>query len=193
MSNGTGAKAYFSGYGERVIPLPKELRRRPVVIETWGWIASLGFEVIGVTEPRGRYTERGLGSSGIGRERGHILLAPGECESVRIQRGWKMRGRWKIRFLDAMSVGELPREAKGGVSRVFQRPEPGTRLAVEFGDKGGRLAIYNEEGRCVRVLCGRSNRFRDVVVVPDAAGVLAVEGETLKWGSMFPWSLKVQP
>jgi hypothetical protein len=173
--------------------LPKELRRRPVVIETWGWIGSLGFEVIGVTEPRGRYTERGLGSSGFGRERGHILLAPGECESVRIKRGWKMHGRWKVRFLDAMSVGELPREAQGGVSRVFQRPEPGTRLAVEFGDIGGRLAIYNEQGRCVRVLCGRSNRFRDVVVVPDAAGVLAVEGENLKWGAMHRWSLKVQP
>lgn len=192
MSIEAAAETYFSGYGERVIELPKELRRRAVVIEAWGWVGSMGFEVIGVTEPAGRYTERPLGSSGMGREKGHVLLAPGECESVRIRRGWKMSGRWKVRFLDAMSVGELPVDARGRASRVFKCPEPGTRLAVEFGDTGGRLAIYNEAGRSVRVLAGRSNRFTDLVVVPDVAGVLAVEGESSKWGVMSPWSVKAQ-
>ncbi|MEV0495929.1 hypothetical protein [Streptomyces atratus] len=192
MSIDASVGTSFSGYGERVIELSKELQRRAVVIEAWGWVGSLGFEVIGVTEPAGRYTERPLGDSGIGREKGHILLAPGECEAVRIRRGWKMSGRWKVRFLDALSVGEFPLEARGGASRLFTCPAPGTKLAVEFGDGGGRLAIYNEAGRCVRVLAGRSNRFKDVVVVPAVAGVMAVEGEELKWGAMTPWSVKTQ-
>lgn len=192
MSGKAGEKWYFSGYGERVIELPEELRRRPVVIEAWGWIGSGSFQVIGVTSPRGRHTERELGSSGTGRERAHILLAPGECDAVRIKRGVKMSGRWKIRFLDAMSVEPLPAKVRGEASRLFQCPAPGTRLAVEFGDVGGRLAIYDDDGRCTRVLAGRRNRFRDVVVVPDAAGVLAVEGEELKWRAMNPWSLEVQ-
>ncbi|MET9759899.1 hypothetical protein ABZ016_12700 [Streptomyces sp. NPDC006372] len=163
-----------------------------MVIEAWGWIASLGFEVVGVTEPRGRYTEQPAGSSGIGRERAHILLEPGQCESVRIMRGWKMSGRWKIRFLDAMSVGPLPPNIKGGASQFFQCPAPGTRLAVAFGDVGGRIGIYNEKGRCIRVLAGRGHRFDDVVTVPDVTGVLAVEGAELKWGPMTEWSLRTE-
>ncbi|MFI0810918.1 hypothetical protein [Streptomyces echinatus] len=192
MLGRSGAENYFSGYRSHVIEVPKELRGRPVVIEAWGWIASLGFEVVGVTEPRGRYTEKYVGSSGIGRERAHILLEPGQCESVRILRGWKMSGRWKIRFLDAMSVGPLPPKVKGGASRFFQCPAPGSRLAVAFGDAGGRLGIYNEKGRCIRVLAGRGHRFDDLVVVPDVTGVLAVEGPELKWGSMTQWSLRIE-
>ncbi|MBR8641299.1 hypothetical protein KEF29_23200 [Streptomyces tuirus] len=173
--------------------MPEELRERPVVIEAWGWIGSAsGFEVVGVTEPRGRYTETYAGRSGSGREGAHILLEPGQCDSVRIMRGWKMSGRWKIRFLDATSMPPLPPKVKGGASRFFQCPAPGTRIAAEFGDAGGRLGIYNDKGRCVRVLAGRDHRFDDVVVVPDVKGVLAVERPELKWGPMTKWSLRVQ-
>ncbi|WP_037672739.1 hypothetical protein [Streptomyces griseus] len=182
MRDAPGTETGSSGYRSRVVGLPKQLRGRPVVIEAWGWIASPGFEVVGVTEPRGRYTEKYAGSSGFGRERAHILLEPGQCESVRIMRGLKMSGRWKIRFLDAMSMGPLPPAAKGGASRFFQCPAPGTRIAARFGDSGGRLGIYNDKGRCVRVLAGRGHRFDDVVVVPEVHGVLAVERPESKWG-----------
>ncbi|POX55293.1 hypothetical protein C3489_10865 [Streptomyces sp. Ru71] len=103
-----------------------------------------------------------------------------------------MSGRWKIRFLDAMSVGPLPPKAKGSASRFFQCPAPGTRLTAEFGDAGGRLGIYNEMGRCIRVLAGRSHRFDDVIVVPDVNGVLAIEGPELKGGPMTTWSLRIE-
>ncbi|MFC4469945.1 hypothetical protein ACFPH6_36520 [Streptomyces xiangluensis] len=63
---------------------------------------------------------------------------------------------------------------------------------MDFDDAGGRLAIYNEQGRCIRVLAGRSHRFDDVVVVPDVSGVLSVEGPELKWGAMTTWSLQIE-
>ncbi|WP_146075300.1 hypothetical protein [Streptomyces sp. Ru71] len=94
--------------------------------------------------------------------------------------------------MDAMSVGPLPPKAKGSASRFFQCPAPGTRLTAEFGDAGGRLGIYNEMGRCIRVLAGRSHRFDDVIVVPDVNGVLAIEGPELKGGPMTTWSLRIE-
>ncbi|QIQ03546.1 hypothetical protein [Streptomyces liangshanensis] len=173
--------------------VPERLRGRPVRIEAWGWIGSLGFEVVGVTEPQGRYTENDAGSSGIGREKSHILLVPGQCESVRIKRGWKMSGRWKIRFADAMPAEPLPPKAKGATSRLFRCPAPGTRLAVEFGDSGGRLTVYNEEGRRIATLAGREHQFNDAVVIPKVKGLLAVESTVAKWGPMTHWSLRTEP
>jgi hypothetical protein len=194
MFGRSSAQNYFSGYASRVVEVPEELRGRPVVIEAWGWIGdAAGFAVVGVTEPRGRYTEKHAGSSGpMPGRKAHILLEPGQCESVRIVRGWRMSGRWKIRFLDAMSVEPLPPGVKGTASRFFQCPAPGTRLVATFGDAGGRLGIYNEKGRCVRVLAGRGHRFDADVVVPDVEGVLAVEGPDMKWGPMTTWSLRTE-
>ncbi|CAL9530229.1 hypothetical protein [Streptomyces sp. enrichment culture] len=162
---GTGdRKNYFSGYKSRVLEVPEELRGRAVIVEAWRWSGSTGgFE-----------------------------LEPGQCEEVRLIRGYKMLGRWKVRFVDAMSAGPLPARVKGGASRFFQCPAPGTRIAAEFGDAGGRLGVYNEQGRCIRVLAGRSHRFDDVVTVPEVQGLLAVEGPELKWGPMTKWSLRVQ-
>ncbi|MBL1081463.1 hypothetical protein JK359_05630 [Streptomyces actinomycinicus] len=185
---------YFSGYGSRVLEIPKELRGRAVIVEAWGWLGSGGgFQVVGVNRPGGRYTEKTAGESGAMREKAHILLGPGECDEVRIIRGWKMQGRWKVRFVDAMSVGPLPPKAQGGASRFFRCPAPGARISAEFGDAGGRLGIYDERGRCIRVLAGRGHRFDDVVTVPDVQGVLAVEGPELKWGPMTAWSLRTGP
>ncbi|MFJ2650390.1 hypothetical protein ACIO1C_27170 [Streptomyces sp. NPDC087420] len=172
--------------------MPKKLRERPVRIEAWGRFPSMGFKVVGVTEPGGRYTENHAGTSGIGRERAHILLVPGQCASVRIMRGWKMSGRWKIRFVDAMIAEPLPPKVKATVSQLFQCPAPGTRIAATFGDAGGRLAIYNEKGRRIATLTGREHRFDDVVVVPDVKGLLAVEGPESKWGPMTRWSLRTE-
>lgn len=186
-------KNYFSGFRSRVLEIPEELRGRAVIAEAWGWIGSAGgFQVVGVTRPRGRYTEKTAGSAGVGRDVAHILVEPGQCEQVRIIRGYRMQGRWKVRFVDAMSVGPLSARAKGCASRFFQCPAPGTQIAAEFGDAGGRLGIYNEQGRCIRVLAGRSHRFDEVVTVPDVQGLLAVEGPELKWGPMTKWSLRIQ-
>ena len=184
---------YFSGYRSRVVEVPKELLNRPVVIEAWGWIASLGFEVVGVTEPGGRYTEKHAGESGIGREKSHILLETGQCESVRIMRGLNMSGRWKIRFADAMSVGPLPPKVKGGASRLFQCPAPGTRIFAEFGDSGGQLILYNDKGKRIRTLAGREHRFNEVVVIPEVKGaLLAVGSMHTLWHPMRPWSLRIE-
>ena len=183
---------YFSGYGSRVVEVPKALHGRPVVIEAWGWIASLGFEVVGLSEPEGRYTETHAGSSGIGREKSHILLAAGQYESVRIERGWKMSGRWKIRFAHALSVEPLPLEVKGSASRLFRRPAPGTRVAVEFGSAGGRLVLYNDKGKRIRTFTERGHRFSDVIVLPHEKGLLSVETPVARWGPMTPWSLRIE-
>ncbi|KOX05208.1 hypothetical protein ADL04_06930 [Streptomyces sp. NRRL B-3648] len=143
--------------------VPEELHGRAVVVEAWGWLGSAGgFQVVGVTRPRGRYTEKRAGESGATREKAHILLEPGECEEVRIIRGTHMSGRWKVRFLDAMSVEAMPSKVRGGASRFFRCPARGTRIAAQFGDAGGRLGVYDERGRCTRVLAGRGHRFDDV-------------------------------
>lgn len=187
-----GQKSFFSGYRSRIVPVPDELRGRAVVVEAWGWLGSAGgFQVVGVTRPRGRYTEKRAGESGVMREKAHILLEPGECEELRIIRGTHMAGRWKVRFLDAMSVEAMPSKVRGGASRFFRCPAPGTRIAARFGDAGGRLGVYDERGRCIRVLAGRGHRFDDVVTVPDVKGLLAVEGPELKWGPLTKWSLEV--
>lgn len=188
-------KNYFSGYKSRILEIPEELRGRAVIVEARGWIGSSGgFEVVGVTRPGGRYTEQRAGYTGTGsRQATHILLEPGECEEVRIIRGHKMEGRWKVRFLDAMTVGPLPTEVSGTSTRLFQCPAPGTRIAAEFGNIGGRLAIYDERGRRTRVLAEREHRFDEVVTIPDEQGLLAVEStHGGKWGPISKWSLRIQ-
>lgn len=186
-------KNYFSGFRSRILEVPAELHGRAVIVEAWGWIGSTGgFQVFGVARPNGRYTEEYVGDSASGRQAAHMLLGAGECEEVRIIRGHKMDGRWKVRFVDAMSVRPLSAMEKGGVSRFFQCPAPGTRIAVEFGDAGGRLVIYNERGQRVRVLDERNHRFGEVITIPDEQGLLAVERPNLKWGPMTKWSLRIQ-
>ncbi|MFD8969227.1 hypothetical protein ACFV0C_30280 [Streptomyces sp. NPDC059568] len=135
--------------------------------------------------------EEYLGRSALGRGRAHILFPTGIYPRIRVDGGVRKPGRWNMRFLALDSLPELAAENTGEVSQFFSVGTPGTEVSVAFGSAGGCLALYSAEGKERQVLTRHSGRFEDVVTIPRA-GLLAVEGDSLAWGAMTSWSLRMR-
>lgn len=190
MSHYDGASPDLSGRGEHEFKVPDGLPGKSVVMEAWAGMLSRGFRVHGVRGTDQKVWDEFLGDSGLGRGRSHILLPVGVYSLLRVRGGVRKPGRWHIRWLPTQSLSELAAENTGDASHIFSLDTPGIRVAVEFGDAGGCLALYDRDGKQRRVVTQHTDKFRDVVTIPDA-GLVAVQGSSLKWGPMNPWSLRV--
>ena len=191
MVSGGGDGPEFTGRSEHVLDVPDSLPGRRVILEAWSGLLSRGYQMYGVRENGHQRREEFIGRSGLGRGRAHCLFPAGTYSRIRIDGGVHSPGRWNLRFLALDSLPELAAENTAEASRFFSFSTPGVELSVQFGSAGGVLALYSAEGRERQVLTKYPGRFEDVVTVPRA-GLLAVEGESLAWGAMSAWSLRVR-